>query len=380
MSCDDVLVILRQKWAFHNVLPQPTFWSEENCKGRMWPEFTDNASNALLYTCNGGNLETPDANRFCNLYTSTNWPDASDFLIRSVYLPAGFAMTVSGSLYSGVLGACGTFESTCDYGTVYNTSEVNGVPSYAGQVWTSATESAQDVNVCPSIGSLANGGFPALAGSEYGTYDTCLSFGNPGPRGLAPTGLELEDRDWRGNFNLWRVAQCMGRVSNDPGLSLEWSPQTPTCDVFMRQICQTVNSELDEVCNCIREANKIQNRFQAQESTYSLAPNCFTGACNTDRAYIPADFLAVNCNSVVCSAVQNFQGNALVSELTQTIDCNRGAALAALTEVTDVVQTYDVQTGQSTTFYAIVIAVGILFGGLFFYWLYEYLRQKYARG
>jgi hypothetical protein len=199
---------------------------------------------------------------------------------------------------------------------------------------------------------------------------------NLGPKlSLTTTKIKMTNQ-WE-SLSQFKVALCMGKITNDPYMPQNFVPQSADCDSFMNDLCKTQSTLYTTECSCIRNSDEILLKYDLLEDELGITAACFTATCGTSESYQTKVMTETTCNSTVCSEFIELNGENIVASGQNEVVCdNQTYNLPGSTATPSSI--IDDEQGFNNTELAFVIGIGILFVIVFFYWLYRFLRKKYA--
>ena len=283
-SCDEVMLVVAQENGDASKLPMPRFFTEDNCQGSMYPPL--NAANfPPSFSCSN--------NQSCSLYTEFSAVGSSDNFFKSFYLPPGYKIEMSGNTADPGSTKCASTVSGCDNNAcaknikeeckntyeTYNESQTVLQP----RIIQKANFSSSNDGKCPILPFAFDATIFAAARQCCTSQLVCTSPFAPlrccnaagGVNAIVPSGITFTDVSWQGSINNYRVALCMGHITNDPGKPASWNPQSEACDSFMTGLCQTSSQSFNEECACLRDAASVSEKYNFSDGQFSIASRLF---------------------------------------------------------------------------------------------------------
>lgn len=409
-DCAEVLKILSQELEDGLSFPRFRIFDEINCQGTIRPKIRETAIVAKQYTCKCGpgwdnktkacpaigspcfndkcndNPECADCLLHCDLWSgnpSIDDVNETDFFCKSMYIPPGFTLDFSGGdIWIFKADICGYPEVNCcvkqeectDFGK-WGYPYASSGNKIGPVLFTTVLDFNGDDTLgnCEQIKQAIKGGPPRFSISATGGRGACLNGWSVTPKDFTLTNT------WP-NLAAFKVALCMGRIVNDPYMPDNWKPQTATCDDFMTQLCQTEESLFTEECSCLRQTNAISLKFNiTNQSDIGTTAACFTSTCKTANTYQTGNIKDSDCNVTICSEFIELNGDSIVASGQNEIVCDGKTYQLGGAESSPIpVPSETAKTGFNTTELAIVIGIAVIYVGLFVYWLYRFLRNKFS--
>jgi hypothetical protein len=192
---------------------------------------------------------------------------------------------------------------------------------------------------------------------------------------VTPTKIQMVNQ-WD-NLSQYKVALCMGKIDDDY-MPINYKPQSGDCDTFMESVCTTQSSLFTEECACIRNSEAILLKYELLQDQIGTTAACFTSTCGTSTSYQTAIMAETACNSTVCSEFIALNGASIAATGQNQIVCDNETYNLPDSTATPSDDSVTGGAAFNNTDLAFIIAIGVMFVGIFFYWLYRFLRKKYA--